>query len=61
MKLIIRAIQMQPQEGRGDINYLIFEQGKIATPLIVLTDFAFADFIVQANNELKAVETWKKG
>ena len=37
MRLFVRRIVMEPQKGRGDIQFVIFEEGKFSTPLAIVS------------------------
>jgi hypothetical protein len=49
--LCVRRVQMQPQLGRGDFSYIIFEQGHIAKPFYVLNDYQMGLFMEECENE----------
>ena len=37
--LHIRRIKMDDNPARGDVNWVLFEQGQLATPLRIISDF----------------------
>ena len=52
-RLIVRRIKMDNHAGRGDINYLIFEQGNITQPLVCLTDNQMEDLVRQYDEQVQ--------
>jgi hypothetical protein len=56
MNIIVRAVQMSPHKGRGDINYVFFEQGKLSQPLFILTSIEMERLEAEMADAIQAEE-----
>lgn len=45
MKLHLRRIKMDDWPNRGDINWVLFEEGKFDTPIVIISDINMGQLV----------------